>query len=235
MIRIYPFQTTARWLSLGFLAAALLLGSWATASAQDVPLTKPKNPNVEGKERKAPLRDFDEIKVLDKDLEGNPLPKPIEALSPHHEMLYKLAGHWSVQVRMHDAAGGEPTDVRGAARNTMILDGRALQSEFKGDFMGQPFVGLGLDGYDMDKEQHFSIWMDSTNTGVTHDSGECNHDGQDVVTYRGEGKDPATGKTLKTRSILTLRSSSRYLYEQWQTPEGGEEVLAMQVIYSKNK
>jgi hypothetical protein len=226
MTRIYPFQRTARWISLAFLAAALLLGGWAKTSAQDT--RTPDRPENDLK-NEVKTRNFDLKRKVKSD-------EPAPALSPHHAMLNKLAGHWTVQVRMYPEPGGEPIDSRGAVRNEVILGGRALKSEFKGDFMGQPFAGMGLEGYDLDKGQHFGIWMDSTTTGASFESGgECNHEGQDVVTIYGEAKHPQTGEPLKKKTILTLRSTVRYTYEEWHTPQDGEETLAMQVIYSKTQ
>ena len=57
----------------------------------------------------------------------------------------------------------------------------------------------------MDDGQHFSFWMDTNNTGATFTSGECNHDGMDVVTLLGEFKDPQTGEQIERKTILTVR------------------------------
>jgi len=123
----------------------------------------------------------------------------------------------------------------GMVESELILEGRALQTRFMGMFMGRKHKGLGLDGYDMDQEKHFSFWMDTTNTGATYTSGDCNHDEQDVVTLLGEFKDPQTGEQVKRKTILTLLSTSRYTYEEWHTRAGAEPTLAMQIIFSKTE
>lgn len=236
MTRIYPFQRTARWLSLAFLAMALLLGSWAQAWAQEEEKQKLKIPDrpENTMRNEVEAKKFEGIKVLDKGLDGKPLnTKEVEALSPHHAMLHRLAGHWEVQARIYMEPGADPVDSRGAVRNTMILGGRALQSEYKGTMMGEPFIGMGLDGYDMEKEEHYSVWLDNTSTGLTLDRGGCRHDEIDVVTYEGELIDPQSGDPIQRKVILTVRSMSRYTYEEWQSRDGGEPTLSMQIIYSK--
>jgi hypothetical protein len=224
MTRIYPFQKTARWLSLGFLVAALLLGGWATAWAQE----------DQGKPKPKPVDQLKEAREFDK-LDNETNEKKVEALSPHHAMLHKLVGYWAAQTRLYPEPGGDPVDSSGAVTNALILGGRALKTNYKGSYMGETFVGFGLDGYDMDKGHHFSIWMDSISTGATYDSGDCSHDGMDVVTLHGDFKDPQTGERVERKTILTLRSTSRYTYEEWHTRGEGEPTLAMQVIYSKQR
>ena len=242
MTRIYPFQRTARWLSLGFLAVALLLGGWVTTGAQEEQEEQKKPGKLIDRSKLVndPLKDaetrkFDEIKVLNKNMDGETREKKVRPLSQHHAMLHKLVGHWTAQVRMHMEPGADPVESRGAVRNEMMLDGRALKTDFKGDFMGQAFIGFGIDGYDMEKGHHFSIWMDSTNTGATYDTGDCNHDGTDIVTLNGHFNDPETGDPVERKTILTLRSSSRYTYEEWHTRGEAEPTLAMQIIFSKHQ
>ena len=64
---------------------------------------------------------------------------------------------------------GEEMDMRGAAKNELILGGRALSSEYKGTFMGQPFLGFGTNGYDAESGQHYSTWADNFTPGLTVD------------------------------------------------------------------
>ncbi len=237
MTRIYPFQRTARWLSLGFLAVALLLGGWVTTGAQEEEKT-PKLIDRNDQEidlKNAKPRNFDQIKIIDKNMKGETREKQVQPLSPHHAMLHKLAGHWTAQVRMHLEPGADPVESRGAVRNEMILDGRALRSDFKGQFMGQAFIGFGIDGYDVEKGHHFGFWMDSSTTAASYDTGDCTHDGTDVVTQHGEFKDPQTGEQVERKTILTLRSTTRYTYEEWHTRGDGEPTLAMQIIFSKHQ
>ncbi len=237
MTRIYPFQRTARWLSLGFLTVALLLGGWVTTGAQEEE-KKPKLIDRNDQEidlKNAKPRNFDQIKIINKNMRGETREKQVQPLSPHHAMLHKLVGHWTAQVRMHAEPGADPVESRGAVRNEMILDGRALRSDFKGQFMGQAFIGFGIDGYDVEKGHHFGFWMDSSTTAASYDTGDCTHDGTDVVTLRGEFKDLQTGEQVERKTILTLRSTARYTYEEWHTRGDGEPTLAMQIIFSKHQ
>ena len=207
MTKIYPFQRTARWLSLGFLALALVLGSWVTASAQDKPEDPRKNdPRLDKiKEMKA-THDLSSGEVVEIAREEGIEP---ESLSEHHAMLRKLVGHWNTQGRMYPAPGADPVESRGVARNEMILEGTALRMDYKGSMQGTPLVGIGFDGYDTDKKEHYSIWIDNLSTGASYEIGSrCRHEDGDVVSFDGEALNPETGQKIKTRSELTVRTSS---------------------------
>jgi hypothetical protein len=240
MTKIYPFQRTARWLSLGFLVAALLLGGWVNTSAQETPEKKEEGsetptapkPGELGSMENPMQGDFPELKLV-------PIPNPIERgkpaepLSPHHSLLHTMVGHWTAQVRMSPGDGTDPIDSDGYATSELILGGRALKTAFKGEFLDQKFTGLGLDGYDMDRKNHFSIWMDTLTTGPTVISGQCGHDGMDVVTLKGEFLDAESGDTIQLKTVLKLVSASRYTYEEWHTRGEGEPAMAMQIVFSK--
>jgi len=245
MTKIYPFQRTARWLSLAFLVAALLLGGLVNTSAQEGQDKQDKQEKQEKKEAPA-SPEPGELGSMENPMPGNfpgiklvPIAdpyergKPAEPLSPHHSMLHTMVGHWSAQMRMYPGPGQDPIDTDGYATSELILGGRALKTAFKGEFLSQRFTGLGLDGYDIDREQHFSIWMDTLTTGPTIVSGECGHDGMDVVTLKGEFDDAESGETIQRKTVLKLVSSSRYTYEEWHTRGEGEPALTMQIVFSK--
>ena len=216
------------------LLAALLLGGWVNTSAQEEQVEPEEKKQEEQGTYENPVpRHFDQIKFQqfpDADEKKGP-----EPLSPHHVMLHTLVGHWTAQVRMYAGPGQDPVESDGYATNELILGGRALKMAYKGRVMDQTFSGMGLDGYDMDKGQHFSFWMDTMSTGATYVSGDCSHDGLDVVTLNGEFQDPESGETVERKTILTVLSTSRYTYEERQKRGDGEPALTMQIIFSKVK
>ena len=66
----------------------------------------------------------------------------------HHAHLARMAGTWKVHGKYWMQPGAPPTKSEGKAQNQMIMGGRFLQTEYTGDFMGETFVGMGIDGYD---------------------------------------------------------------------------------------
>jgi hypothetical protein len=57
--------------------------------------------------------------------------------------------------------GQPPLESEGTAEHKMILGVRYLQQAFTGDMMGTPFGGIGLNGYDNQKQKFVSTWVDS--------------------------------------------------------------------------
>src|SRR5262245_48957108 len=69
-----------------------------------------------------------------------------QAIAPStaHKALEPFIGEWKAEVKAWMAPGQPPTESKGTAKATWILDGRYVQEEFTGDFMGQPFRGMSL-------------------------------------------------------------------------------------------
>src|SRR5262245_7027734 len=64
------------------------------------------------------------------------------------KLLEAFAGDWDVAKAFYPRGGGEPSRATGRSRQTMIHDGRFLQSEFVFEQNGQKSTGLGLIGFE---------------------------------------------------------------------------------------
>src|SRR5690349_20863329 len=60
-----------------------------------------------------------------------------------HAKLAAHAGTWDTVGKFWMKAGEPPMESKGEAKFSMLLGGRVERQEFKGDFMGMPFEGLG--------------------------------------------------------------------------------------------
>ena len=149
----------------------------------------------------------------------------------HHKMLAMLEGTWKTQGTFWMVPGAPPTKSDGISKNTMIMGGRFLQSELKADFMGTPFTGLGIDGYDNASQKHIGTWMDSMGTMIMSSEGTCSDDHK-VRTMISEFQDPATGKPMKMKQVITIVDSDKYIFEAYMVTSEGE-VKAMEIIYTR--
>ena len=229
------FYRTARWLSLGFLMGALLLGGLVTTQAATVDVQPAAQAQKAQAQEGTPKAPAPSEKMMEKLRETARNSRGIVAvekapISPHHAMLEKLAGSWKVQIRMY--MDGEEVDSRGAARSEMILGGKAMRMDYKGNFMGMSFLGTGTEGFDEVQGKHFSTWIDNMTPGVIVDCGECEHGESDRITYVGDRIDPESGEKFVSKSIVSIQSASQFTMEEWQN-RGGEETLAMKIIYSR--
>jgi hypothetical protein len=77
------------------------------------------------------------------------------------KMLAKSDGAWSGENTMWMEDGGKPMTSTSTTTNKMIFDGRYQTSEHKGNFMGMPFEGMSITGYDNAKKKFVSTWIDN--------------------------------------------------------------------------
>jgi hypothetical protein len=100
------------------------------------------------------------------------------APGPEHGYFKHLEGEWNTETTFWMEPDAPPTTTLGKATATFILGGRFLQSEFTGDFMGMPFQGLGIDGYDRIQEKFVSVWMDNMGTMIMTMEGSLDKGGK---------------------------------------------------------
>jgi hypothetical protein len=152
----------------------------------------------------------------------------------HHAHLAKMAGTWKVNGKFWMEPGADVMETEGKAQNEMILGGRFLQSEFTGAFMGQPFAGMGLDGYDNLLEKHVGMWVDSAGTMMMQFVGECSEAGK-VLTTKSEYLDPMSGEMATSKGKITLVDDDKFTYESWSQGPDGEFFKQMELTYTREQ
>src|SRR5215213_2959322 len=94
----------------------------------------------------------------------------MKAISPgeNHKHVTRYAGDWTYAGKMWMDPGQPPTESTGTMHGEAILDGRYVQTVWKGNFMGMPFEGRGTNGYDNLSKQYVSTWIDNMGTGIMY-------------------------------------------------------------------
>src|SRR4051812_25577443 len=103
--------------------------------------------------------------------------------STQHQMLAKLAGRYDVQCKCW-MPGEEKTAAQestGQATLTPIFGDRFIREDFTGQMMGQPFTGMGIEGFDRIRQQWTMTWVDSMSTGTMIAKGMTADDGKTVI------------------------------------------------------
>jgi hypothetical protein len=152
----------------------------------------------------------------------------------HHAHLARMAGTWNVHGKFWMQPGAPPTESGGMAQNQMILGGRFLQTEYTGDFMGESFVGMGLDGYDNLLEKHVGMWVDSAGTMMMQFVGECSEAGK-VLKTKSEFLNPMNGEMTTMKGAITVVDDDKYTYESWNEGPDGEFYKSMEITYTRKK
>jgi hypothetical protein len=149
-----------------------------------------------------------------------------------HKFLEKFVGDWEVAKAFFPRTG-EPVHAEGHCRQTMIHDGRFLQSEFvfvQGEKMT---TGLGMIGFEPEAGTFTSFWTDSRQTRMSVRQSREPFDGLKIVLYNrsvdADGKDSRSSKT-----ISRLEENGRKLiHRQYALGSDGAERLMMELVMTR--
>jgi hypothetical protein len=150
---------------------------------------------------------------------------------PAHEALAKSAGSYELTVKSWQAPGTEPSIDKGTATRRMLLEGRVLLEEVASSMMGQPFVGVGLHGYDNVSGKHWGTWNDSMGTGLMVSEGDC--DAQGACTFSGSWNDPVTKGKTTARMTTRWTDPNTEVFEMFGAGPDGKEFKMMEIVYAK--
>jgi hypothetical protein len=148
-----------------------------------------------------------------------------------HKALEPLIGTWTAEVKCWMSPDEPPTVSRGTAKTTWVMNGRYVQEEFKGEFMGKPFNGMSLTGYDNVKKKYTSVWIDDMSTSTVTSEGTAENGGK-VITLEGTHVCPATGQTdMPMKQVVRILSNDRRVFEM-HDPGKGEKSKVMEITYT---
>lgn len=150
-----------------------------------------------------------------------------------HKQFAALAGSWTTQTKEWMEPGKPPMETAGTAEMKMLLDGRFLYQEFNGQMMGQPFNGIGIDGYDNIRKKYVTAWMDSMGTGIFIMEGTASSDGK-TITLRGSHPEPGGGK-MSHRAIWKLIDNNTQQFDMYGAHHGQKEMKMMEIVYTRKE
>lgn len=149
-----------------------------------------------------------------------------------HKLFAGLAGSWTTQTREWMEPGKPPTESTGTAEMKMLLDGRFLYQEYNSQMMGQPFSGIGIDGYDNVTKKYVTAWIDTMGTGIFFMEGTANADGK-AITLKGSHPEPGGGK-MSHRAVWKITDNNNQTFEMYGTHgHGGKEMKFLEIVYTR--
>lgn len=158
----------------------------------------------------------------------------MEAGTPgeQHAELAESAGEYKATVKSY-LGGPEPMVSEAISTREMILGGRVLHETFRGDMMGQPFVGHSMVGYDNVRQMYWSTWVDSMSTTIMTSWGTWDDEKQALV-MEGSYSDPLSGGPKPVKTILRYPEPGVETLEMWEAHgEDDEMVKTMEMISVK--
>lgn len=150
------------------------------------------------------------------------------ALLPQQQALLADAGEWEATVK--SAHGGQdPTEDKGTERVIAICNGRWLWSDFRGTFMGAPFEGHALVGYDPNEKKCVSFWFDSMSPVAAKTSGPM-AEGKKPIVLEGDCVDPMGNPMKITERVIWKGDDTRVLQMEFKGAEGDS---TMEITYRR--
>ncbi len=147
---------------------------------------------------------------------------------PEHARLKKLEGAWDAVMTEE---GGKKT--KGEMVYKMGVGGLWLASDFKGEHMGKPFFGKGLDSYDATKKKYTGVWVDSwITTPLTYEG--TYDEKQKTLTCNGECAGP-DGKPMKMKMVTKTIDDDHETFEMIMILPDGKEMPAASIEYTRRK
>lgn len=153
---------------------------------------------------------------------------------PQHAMLASSAGTWNVAMTMWMEPGAPPTEGTGVAVRTAILGDRTVREDFTSEFMGMPFEGMALTGYDNVTQRYWSTWTDNMSTGLMHMTGTASDDGS-TMSFAGEHADPMGGGMISMRIETVNEGADREVHTFYEKKGDEEERVSMKMVYTRAK
>lgn len=158
------------------------------------------------------------------DMGGFPMAKPT---TEHQWIKTAFEGTWDAKIE-----GMGPAST-GAETCKVVHNGFWLSSTFTGTFMGMPFSGEGVLGYDPTKKKYVGTWVDSMSPslGVSEGSYDAK---TNTLTQWMEGTDH-TGNVVKSRMTHEWKGADTRVFSMYMPGPDGKEAKAMWITYTRKK
>lgn len=145
---------------------------------------------------------------------------------PEHKMLQTGCGEWDAVVHM---GGGQSK----AGMTTRSFGPFCTVDDFKGEMMGQTFIGHGVNGYDPVKKMYFSFWTDSFSPSPSLFWGTYDEKTK-TMTMSGEmvGED---GKPAKATNTTRFTDADHMVFTMSAQGPDGKAAEMLKIEYARKK
>jgi hypothetical protein len=148
-----------------------------------------------------------------------------------YEPLAKMVGQWDAVMKMAMAPGQPPQEMKGTETVVPVCGGKFLWSDFRMEFMGQPFEGHALYGYDPLQKKYVSFWIDSMHPTLSQSSGSYDAASKSI-TLSGKSRDHA-GQPTTTKETSTWKDDNTRLFKMEST--GADGPHGFEITYTRRK
>ena len=172
--------------------------------------------------------------------------KYMEGIKPgeHHEPLNHFVGSWETTTKMWmGGPGSNPIVTKGASDAKWVLGGRFVMHEHKGKMMMPDmtgsmkeidYEGIGLMGYNNERNMYEQIWASSAQTNMLTMKGGMDPSGK-VFTLYGEMDEVMLGVVGRTVKYVTrIVDADKHVFEIIDL-HAGDGYKVIEITYTRKK
>jgi len=159
-----------------------------------------------------------------------------EAATPgvEHAALKPLVGHFSTTSKFWYDTRTPPEIIKGDARHYWILGNRYIREDFASTWQNKPYKGIGHIGYDKTKKKYFSLWMDTSSTGMMSSEGSYDSSSK-TFTFNTIYTCPVEGIDKVGKTVTKIIDKNNHTFEMYDLRKDGAEVKMMEIEYKRKK
>ena len=151
-------------------------------------------------------------------------------LNDNHARLNDMIGDLTCSVKTWEP-GMPPMESSGTCKNEWILQKHYMRSVFTGDFMGMPYEGAGITGYDNVTKQYYSTWMDTMSTMMQTKYGQYD---EKTKTYNFTSVfDGPMGDKVYTKSQTKVFSKDKHVMTAHQGKDAKSMNKVMEITFER--
>jgi hypothetical protein len=178
------------------------------------------------------LRAADEPKAAPANLDPAALEQAMAEyarVTEKHEGFKHVVGRWKIEMK--DFTQGDSPEVsQGQATFQLLLGGRYLQQNFRGEHRGKRFQGMGLTGFDNAQQKFVGVWIDNMSTGIMHTTGTYDEKTH-VMTETGQVQMPFG--PMKMKMVTRPVDDNKFTFTMYVLgPDDSEQKIA-EITYTR--
>ncbi|MGP0065078.1 MAG: DUF1579 family protein [Isosphaeraceae bacterium] len=144
-----------------------------------------------------------------------------------------FVGDWDVVKTFFPRSGGAPSRSAGTCHQTMIHDGRFLQSDFVFEQGGRKTTGQGIIGFESPSGRFTSVWTDSRQTRMSIRQSKEKFNGKEIILFS-RSLEEERNPVPPSRTLSRIEDDGRkIIHRQFTTGADGQERLVMELIMTR--